>query len=324
MATTRKRKLSAEGTATLQRLRAELEKLPTRSPSAVLGLEPTADAETARTAFLEISKRCHPHVYARFDSSEINTAATELFIAYKRAYSAVRATTRSAPKAAAGTAVSTSSPSIEAAVPSAPAPAPVALAMDPAVGFELATPLPPRAHSAVVSNGGEATPARRSSPPPPPPGARALAQHLGQSFGGRVAIANAQRSPVRESAAVRSSLNPQAVAVVSDRPRAQERRAVDTEMALRAALKHLAGARYEQAELELEALCELCPEHRDSQVWLHVCRARRQKAAQRNDAALDHYRAVLALDPEHREAIEHVGRGKKRGGVGKWFSGDDE
>ena len=45
----------------------------------------------------------------------------------------------------------------------------------------------------------------------------------------------------------------------------------------------------------------------------------------RPDAAADHYRAVLALDPDHREASEHVGRGKKRVGlVGKWLRGDDE
>ena len=331
VATTRKRKLSAEGTATLQRLRSEFEKLPTRSPSAVLGLEPTADAETARNAFLEISKRCHPHVYARFDSTEINTAATDLFIAYKRAYSTVRANTRSAAKPAAGTAVAAGQ---RAAEPVASASA-SAIQMDPPVGFELATPLPPRPETALRNGGspaavqagaGDSSPPPARSSRPTPAAARALAQ-LGQNLGGRIAVPSAQRCPAREPAVTpRSSFNPQYSAVVSERPRTPERRGpADTEMALRAALKHLAGSRFDQAELELERLCELCPDHRDSQVWLHVCRARKLKAERRPDAAIEHYRAVLALDPQHREANEHVARGRKRGGVvGKWFSGDDE
>lgn len=333
VATTRKRKLSAEGTATLQRLRSELEKLPTRSPSAVLGLEPTADAETARNAFLEISKRCHPHVYARFDSAEINTAATDLFIAYKRAYSTVRANTRSAAKAAAGTAPSAGQRApAETAVLASPLPS--AAQMDPAIAFDVATPAPSRSDAAPRDGGGPAAAQPSTSDPSPPPSrsmqpaaARALAQQLGQTFGGRVAMTSAQRSPAREPAVTpRSSFNPQYSAVVSDGPRTSERRtAADTEMALRAALKHLAGSRFDQAELELERLCELRPDHRDSHVWLHVCRARKLKAERRLDAAIEHYRAVLALDPQHREASEHVARGRKRGGmVGKWFSGDDE
>jgi curved DNA-binding protein CbpA len=328
VATTRKRRLSAEGTATLQRLRSELDQLPTRSPSAVLGLEPTADVETARSAFLEISKRCHPHVYARFDSAEINTAATDLFIAYKRAYGAVRSLARTLAKPPAGSAAGTASGNaaqVESATPSSPAAAP---------SFEYAVPIAsrsdapePAANPCADRAGNESAPAPVS--PPPPAAARALAQHLGQGFGGRVSLpprSAAQRE--RVAAVVSSSVGSSAAgsrATNSSKPPIAERRAANTEIALSAALRHLAGSRFDQAELELERLCEISPEHRDSRVWLHVCRARKHKAARRPDAALEHYRAVLALDPEHREAAEHVGRGKKRGGVvGKWFSGDDE
>ncbi len=275
---TRKRKLCAEGSETLRRLQTELQKLPARSPFAVLGLEQDADAETARLAYLTVSKRYHPHVYARFDSEEINTAATDLFIAYKRAYTTVRSSIRP-PK----------QPSAPTTTSAAPRP-------------ERPPTLPPPAAVVPVIVKTEVTQQRHSIPVKHGP------------------------SPLSPQL-TRSSIPVRAPAVTSDRPAQTGRRAaVDADMALSAALKHLAGSRFDQAELELERLCEQHPEHRDSQVWLHVCRARRLKAARRPEAALDHYRAVLAIDPEHREAIEHVGRGKKRGGglVGKWFSGDDE
>jgi len=330
VATTRKRKLSAEGTSTLQRLRKELEKLPTRSPFAVLGIEPNADPETARSAFLEISKRCHPHVYARFDSAEINTAATDLFIAYKRAYSTVRANARVPAGAAAGTAVGAAQQA-EPANASSPSPVPASQRIDSGAPAVVRSESPamrsePADDPAAKPVSQEGASTRQSSPTPP--AARALAQHLGQDFGGRVTLRPAARAAVRARSAAAAISEPpgaRTASVTSDRPQGAERRAANLEIALHAALKHLAGSRFDQAELELERLCELSPEHRHCRVWLHVCRARKHKAARRPDAALEHYRAVLALDPEHREAAEHLARSKKRGGVvGKWFSGDDE
>jgi hypothetical protein len=70
-------------------LRAELASLQGKTPWTTLGLEPDASIERAKEAFLEHSKRCHPHRYARHDSREVSRLATELFIAYKRSYSVI-------------------------------------------------------------------------------------------------------------------------------------------------------------------------------------------------------------------------------------------
>ncbi|MFI5309400.1 MAG: hypothetical protein ACHQ53_18740 [Polyangiales bacterium] len=75
---------------TLDRLRGELELLSGRAPWEVLGVVASATPETVRGAFLAASKRYHPHVFARFDCHEISAAATELFIAHKRAVKRMR------------------------------------------------------------------------------------------------------------------------------------------------------------------------------------------------------------------------------------------
>jgi tetratricopeptide (TPR) repeat protein len=79
---------------TQAQLERELSALQGRSPWAVLGLKEDAGPEAARDAFLAMSKRYHPHAYARFDSAEINQLATDLFIAHKRAYTALCALLR--------------------------------------------------------------------------------------------------------------------------------------------------------------------------------------------------------------------------------------
>ena len=325
--TKRKRKLSAEGADALRRLRTELEKLPTRTPFAVLGLEADSDAEATRDAFLRISKRCHPHVFARYDSPEINTAATELFIAYKRAYATARTLARPVSKRP-----SNRGPAME--------PLPTASGAAPALrgGASSAPPVPANASPAqaprkpedisAIPSPVDDLPARPSAPAPamPPPAARALAQQLGHQLPPRVSIPVVQRSAARDRSAVvplRASI-PSRAGNSSDRPQ-ESRRTFDAEIALGSALKHLASSRFEQAQLELEQLCALRPGHRDSQIWLRLCRARRLKAERKPDAAIEEYRAVLELDPEHREALEHVGPRRKRGGLGgKWFGGDDE
>lgn len=68
-------------------LKKEIGRLQGKPPWSVLGLEAGASPESAKQAFLEHSKRCHPHKYARYDSADVSRVATELFIVYKRAYS---------------------------------------------------------------------------------------------------------------------------------------------------------------------------------------------------------------------------------------------
>jgi len=84
-------------------LRAELTKLQGKTAWTALGLEADAPLESAKEAFLQISKRFHPHKFARHNSHEITKLATEVFIAYKRSYSvltklAPRSSSTSLPK----------------------------------------------------------------------------------------------------------------------------------------------------------------------------------------------------------------------------------
>jgi hypothetical protein len=77
-------------------LRAELAKLHGKTARTVLGLDADASLAGAKEAFLRMSKRFHPHKFARHDSDEITKLATEVFIAYKRSYSVL---TKLAPRA---------------------------------------------------------------------------------------------------------------------------------------------------------------------------------------------------------------------------------
>lgn len=82
------------------RLRQELQAIEGKPPWEVLGIARDADAATAKRAFLAMSKRYHPHAFARFDCAEISRMATQLFIAHKRAFgriTSVRPPTLSTP-----------------------------------------------------------------------------------------------------------------------------------------------------------------------------------------------------------------------------------
>lgn len=79
------------------KLRQELGALDGKSPWEILGIGKDSDGATAKRAFLAMSKRYHPHAYARFDCQEISRMATQLFIAHKRAYSRMTSTRPPAP-----------------------------------------------------------------------------------------------------------------------------------------------------------------------------------------------------------------------------------
>jgi preprotein translocase subunit Sec63 len=70
-------------------LQAELAQLQTQPPWTVLGISQGADEATARKAFHEASKRYHPHSFARYSMPEIKAVVTQLFIVYKRAFTAM-------------------------------------------------------------------------------------------------------------------------------------------------------------------------------------------------------------------------------------------
>lgn len=73
----------AEVRAELER---ELARLSRCDDLGVLGLEVTADDQTIRAAYLQLSKRFHPHRHARHGSDEIRRLATELYVVVQRAY----------------------------------------------------------------------------------------------------------------------------------------------------------------------------------------------------------------------------------------------
>jgi hypothetical protein len=77
----------AEQAQIVAELRAELTKLQGKTAWTALGLDADAPLSAAKEAFLRMSKRFHPHKFARHDSLAITKLATEVFIAYKRAYS---------------------------------------------------------------------------------------------------------------------------------------------------------------------------------------------------------------------------------------------
>jgi hypothetical protein len=55
----------------------------------VLGVDPNANDRDSKAAYLALSKRYHPHRFARYDSLQISRVATDIFIATKRAYTAM-------------------------------------------------------------------------------------------------------------------------------------------------------------------------------------------------------------------------------------------
>jgi tetratricopeptide (TPR) repeat protein len=74
----------------LTRLEGELDAARGKSPWALLELDSGADADSAKAAFIQASKRYHPHAYAHYDSERISATVTELFIAHKRAYTTIK------------------------------------------------------------------------------------------------------------------------------------------------------------------------------------------------------------------------------------------
>jgi PilZ domain-containing protein len=71
---------------TVEQLERELAALQQKTPAAILGVPEGADPAAIHRAFLDMSKRYHPHAYAQYDDPKLSRLATELFIAHKRAF----------------------------------------------------------------------------------------------------------------------------------------------------------------------------------------------------------------------------------------------
>jgi curved DNA-binding protein CbpA len=288
---------------TLEQLERELSSLQKKTPWAMLGLECNADAGAVRQAYLALSKRFHPHVYAHLDSPEISRAATELFIAHKRAYT----TLCSLPPAAPGP--STSEPPVDVKLP--PAPKMPAVSMRAPAAAIVEALVAARAGASLAPGAGSQA---RSLRPSKRPSDRTKARS------GRPSKRPSDRTRPPSPQSPRRSLAPAPMEPA-------KRRTADAEIALAHGVKHLAASRFDEAAEQLERALALCPTLRDASVWLHVCRARKHRAAGRSEQAVQEYRALLAIDPEHREALEQAGGGPQRrraGLIGKWFGPEDE
>lgn len=301
-------KLAQRRQNTLRELEHDLQAQRDKSPWALLGLTPDAPPEDVRRAYLQQSKRYHPHVYAHLDSPEITQAATELFIAQKRAYTALQSLRPAASPAAASSA--TAAPSPTETVNAEPQ--------------QLLVPVPPAEPPLPLVPRASRTPPAEAQPQPTTPSQRPQALKARSGIGMKPLVASrGPGAPRPPQAAALPRGAPTAQTCVKPRRRSAE---ADAELALQEGLKHLAAGRFEPAAAQLAEAQQLCPELRDATIWLHVCRARQWKACGQDDAALEEYRALLELEPSHREALEHVGGPRRARGklMGKWFRASDE
>jgi tetratricopeptide (TPR) repeat protein len=78
--------LAAQLAQIIADLHAELFELQQRDDFGVLGLDRTADEEGVRRAYLELSKRYHPHRFARYRSPEASRVANEIYVCVQAAY----------------------------------------------------------------------------------------------------------------------------------------------------------------------------------------------------------------------------------------------
>jgi cytochrome c-type biogenesis protein CcmH/NrfG len=67
-------------------LHAELFELEKQDDLGVLGLDRSADDEAVRAAYLELSRRYHPHRFVRYRSAEASRVAGEIFVKIQAAY----------------------------------------------------------------------------------------------------------------------------------------------------------------------------------------------------------------------------------------------
>lgn len=70
-------------------LHAQLFELRSKDDFEVLGLDRSADDDTVRLAYLELSKRYHPHRFARYRSAEASRLANEIYVSVQAAYGRV-------------------------------------------------------------------------------------------------------------------------------------------------------------------------------------------------------------------------------------------
>src|SRR5690348_14738358 len=74
------------GQSVLETLHAELFRRKQLDDYGVLDLKRGADEGAIRSAYLQLSRRYHPHRYARYEVAEYREVATELYVLVQRAF----------------------------------------------------------------------------------------------------------------------------------------------------------------------------------------------------------------------------------------------
>jgi len=93
-ATTTSARVDPEEAKVLSQLTRELQEQAGKPPWTLLGVSQGAESAEITAAFHRAAKAYHPHQYARYAHPEIKRTVTELFIAYKRAYTSLLKSSR--------------------------------------------------------------------------------------------------------------------------------------------------------------------------------------------------------------------------------------
>lgn len=323
-------------------LQESLERLRAASPWEVLGIGVNADDSDAKAALRSASKTYHPHRFAKHDDAEISAIATEIFVLHRQAFMDVSRANerRSRAEQSKATTLERSAKTKVAA----PKPAATVAETEPqprAIMQGTQAPTATRAEST-------SDPGQPASPGQAPriSGARNAASLLGRALGTGSrrppkrpgTAANSQRSPAippprRPAAGAATTTSAAAPRPPGTPMRAPGPRAAtpptqtepSAEVLMARGLQHLAASRFKEAENDLGRALAADPEFTEATRWLHLCRARKAKSLGDQAGAVRHYRQLLALDPQHREALDEVrnnGKDGKDGGLlGKFFKG---
>lgn len=251
---------------TVEQLERELAALQQKTPAAILGVAEGADAAAIHRAFLEMSKRYHPHAYAQYDDPKLTRLATELFIAHKRAFAQL--CPRPEPKPArvqAAPLIPSVPPPPPASVPtssSAPAPASLRPAKPAQFGPERGTGTAPRPPDATPRD-------RTRTAPAAVPAKRQRIADAEMAFAAGLKYLTANRFAEAEAELSRA------------RELAPERPEAELWLRICRARKHKADGEHEAASAAYQAVLEIEADNREALEGANIERRKRPRLIQR-------------------------------------------
>jgi tetratricopeptide (TPR) repeat protein len=323
----------------LEQLKKTCEHLRGKPPWEVLGVPSQTRGDAAKRAFLEASRRYHPHRFGKHDHPDVARTATQIFILCKKAYDAL-------------------SSGSEAKHTRKPKRTPANASARGNEGVSRRTPTKPTSSRPQATQGNRSIPPRPASPPPevhasnrtvrprpasPRPASRKATmdgpfpQHMPRRKPKTIEGPVAKHLRMQSDPDVAHEANEAAnnEAPNNEAPNKEwaaakhgvDRNEADAELAVAAGMKHLVAGRLGAAYTEFKRALELDPTSRQAELWRLVCEARVAKAEGHAEAARRKYEAVLELDPGHREALaatarEEVAAPSKGGRLGRWFGRD--